>query len=174
TLTPETMPQIELLDHMPDYLKEVIAALRADATRSSRVKLEHSATAAGHGGQRLRLGFSLDSVVHEYGALRAAIVATAEEAGAATELRELEIVHDFLITGIANAVSAYTQQRDAQLSRQANEHSAFIAHELRDPLSSAGMAFEVLKAAGQLPLQNPAVDCLERGLRQTAELIDQS
>lgn len=34
-------------------------------------------TAAGHGAQRLRLGFSLDSVVREYGALRDAIVATA-------------------------------------------------------------------------------------------------
>jgi hypothetical protein len=42
-------------------------------------------------------------------------------------------------------------QRDAELLRQANEHFAFIAHELRDPLSSATMAFLLPKSKGQLP-----------------------
>ena len=46
----------------------VAAALRNDAGLSSvGPSPEQSATAAGHGEQRLRLGFSLDLVVREYG-----------------------------------------------------------------------------------------------------------
>jgi signal transduction histidine kinase len=175
TLAPESMPRIELLDHMPQFLQDIIAALRVDAGRTSPVRPEEdSPTAAGHGGQRLRLGFSLDSIVREYGALRTAIVATAGDAGIGIQIPELEILHDLLIAGIANAVSAYAQQRDAQFSRQANEHFAFIAHELREPLSSASLAFEVLKSTGQLPVQSRPVDCLYRGLQRTAELIDET
>jgi signal transduction histidine kinase len=175
TLAPESMPRIELLDDMPKFLQDIIAVLRTDAGRTAPVRAEQdSPNAAGHGGQRLRLGFSLDSIVREYGALRTAIVATAADAGIPIEIRELDILHDLLITGIANAVSAYAQQRDAQLARQANEHFAFIAHELRDPLSSASMAFGLLKSTGQLPVQSKTVDCLDRGLQRTAELIDET
>ena len=41
---------------------------------------------------------------------------------------------DGTITGIADAVTEYTRQRDAELQRQATEHFAFVAHELRNPL----------------------------------------
>src|ERR1700739_4619718 len=78
TLAPESMPRIELIDALPTFGKEVVAALREDeGLPLSCAVPEESATAAGHGGQRLRLGFSLDSVVREYGALRDAIVETA-------------------------------------------------------------------------------------------------
>jgi signal transduction histidine kinase len=174
-LAPESIPRIELLDDMPAFLHEIIAALRSRTQRNSPARSpENSPTAIGHGGQRLRLGFSLDSIVREYGALRTAIVDTAAGAGVDIEIGELDIVHGFLITGIANAVSAYTTQRDVELARQANEHFAFIAHELRDPLSAAKMAFELLKSTRQVPSEGFAVDCLERGLEQTTELVDQT
>src|SRR5687767_4982105 len=75
TLAPESMPVVELVDHLPSFLDEVIGALRQDAglTEAYR-KPWPSQSAAEHGEQRLRLGFSLDSVVREYGALRDALV----------------------------------------------------------------------------------------------------
>ena len=135
---------------------------------------DESTTAAGHGAQRLRLGFSLDSVVREYGALREAIVATARDAGAQPTLRELHVLFDSIVTGIAQAVTEYSRQRDAELQRQANEHFAFIAHELRDPLSAATSSFLFLKNSGQLPVGNRFVDSVERGLQRTRELVDQT
>lgn len=175
TLAPEGMPPLELVNHIPEFVEEIVSALRMDSGLSSRGPgPEESATAAGHGAQRLRLGFSLDAVVREYGALRDAIVATARDADAQLTFRELQVLFDAIITGIAHAVSEYTHQRDAELLRQANEHFAFIAHELRNPLSSATMAFQLLKEKGQLPAESRSVGAIERGLQRTSELIDQT
>jgi signal transduction histidine kinase len=175
TLAPESMPPMELVDHLPKFLAEIVAALREDMGLATvGPGPEDGTTAAGHGEQRLRLGFSLDSVVREYGALRSAIVATAERAGEQIGLREMQVLFDCVITGIAQAVSEYARQRDAELLRQANEHFAFVAHELRNPLSTAIMAFRQLKAKGQLPSEGRHVGAVERGLERTSELIDQT
>ncbi|MEO7033903.1 MAG: sensor histidine kinase [Polyangiaceae bacterium] len=175
TLAPMAMPSIELLDHLPNFLDEVVAALRDDAGLSSAGQsLHESRTAAGHGEQRLKLGFSLDSVVREYGVLRDAIVTTAIDAGEQVTFREIQVVFDCMITGIAHAVSEYARQRDAELLRQGNEHFAFIAHELRNPLTAAMLAFENLRAKGLLPTGGREVGALERGLQRTNELIDQT
>jgi signal transduction histidine kinase len=165
------MPASELVDHIPEFVDEIVFALQGDAGLPVP---EVGPTAAGHGAQRLRLGFSLESVVREYGALRDAIVDTARAAGAPITFRELQVLFDAIVDGIARAVAEYTRQRDAELSRQANEHFAFVAHELRDPLSSASTAFQLLKYKGQLPTEGRAVGALERGLVRATELIDQT
>jgi signal transduction histidine kinase len=173
--SPDSMPLLELVDHIPQFLDEIVAALRADAGLPPvGSTAEEGATASEHGAQRLRLGFSLDAVVREYGPLRDAIIASARDAGAELTIREMQIVFDAIVSGIAHAVSEYSRQRDAELLRQANEHFAFIAHELRDPLSSATMAFHVLKTEGRLPAESRAVGALERGLARTSELVDQT
>src|SRR6185295_19932811 len=80
TLAPDGMRPLELVDHIPQFVDEIIGALRDDAgvPRTDEIR-EEGATAAEHGAQRLRLGFSLDSVVREYGLLRDAIIAVARE-----------------------------------------------------------------------------------------------
>jgi len=171
TLAPQAMPAYELIDHIPEFVDEIVFALQADAGFAAP---DVGPTAAGHGAQRLRLGFSLESVVREYGVLRDAIVDTARAASATITFRELQILFDSIVDGIARAVAEYSRQRDAELSRQANEHFAFVAHELRDPLSSASTAFQLLKYKGQLPAEGRAVGALERGLLRATELIDQT
>jgi signal transduction histidine kinase len=174
-LAPENMPALELVDHIPAFVDEIVVALKSDSAVSSvDALLAESRTAAGHGGQRLRLGFSIDSVVREYGALRDAIVGTARDEDAEISFQELQVLFDCIVNGIAYAVTEYARQRDAELLRQGNEHFAFIAHELRNPLSSATVAFELLKNGGQLPAESRSVEALERSLRRTNELIDQT
>jgi signal transduction histidine kinase len=175
TIAPEAMRPIELVNHLPIFLDEIVSALREDAgLPSAGPSPEESATAAGHGQQRLRLGFSLDAVVREYGALRDAIVATARDASTQITFRELHVLSDAIISGIAHAVTEYTHQRDAELLRQANEHFAFIAHELRNPLSSSMMALHLLKAKGLITTEGQSVRALERGLRSATELVEQT
>jgi signal transduction histidine kinase len=175
TLAPETMSTFELVDHIPRFVEEIVTCLKANtkfispATTSKDTK-----TAAGHGAQRLRLGFSLDSVVREYGALSDAIISSATASGAEITVREFQVLFDAIIAGIAHAVTEYSHQRDAELLRQANEHFAFIAHELRDPLSSAMIAFKLLKTSGGLPENSRSVGAVERGLEQTSDLIDET
>jgi signal transduction histidine kinase len=168
-LASPALPAFEIIDHIPEFLNEIIASLRADAGLPPNVAVGESTTAAGHGAQRLRLGFSLDTVVREYGELHTAILTAASDVQEQPSFREAQIITDATIGGIATSVSEYTRQRDAESQRQANEHFAFIAHELRNPLSSALIAFDLLK--GKLPAQERLVGVLERGLHRANELV---
>jgi signal transduction histidine kinase len=166
SLHPEAMPHLQLLDHLPAFLDEIAEALRdQEGAEGSRI-------AAAHGVQRLGLGFSLDGVVREYGALQTAILAVAKAEGVAVQDWELDILFDCVITGIAEAVSEYQRQRDAELQRHTNEHFAFIAHELRNPLGSALAAIGMLERKGQLNGNDRFVLVLSRGLQRMHELID--
>ncbi len=84
------------------------------------------------------------------------------------------MLFDFTVGGIARAVSEYTAQRDADLQRQANEHFAFIAHELRNPLSAATSSFHALRLLKIVPDGHRTVEALGRGLDRASELVDQS
>jgi tetrahydromethanopterin S-methyltransferase subunit B len=117
TLVPSSMPVVELLDHLPHVLDGIIEALRDP--RVDTGPLESSpgpeGAAAIHGAQRLRLGFSLDAVVREYGVLREAITRTALESGATIQLSEHEIV--------ANAIVAGSRRRSRSMRGNATRSS---------------------------------------------------
>ena len=166
TLAPESLSPVELVDHVPDFLQELTASLRNGAGSDAE-----SASASDHGEYRLRQGFSLASVVREYGILIDAITATAKTAGVSVSAAEHERMFLFTTEGIARAVSEYSTQREADLRRQANEHFAFIAHELRSPLSAAMSFLEVMRLQEALP-EKTLANGLERNLKRTAELID--
>ncbi len=168
TLHPESMPNPELIDHLPLFISDVVDALRGAGS------IEESAHAADHGVQRLGLGFNLDTVVREYGVLRDCILEVAREARLAVTVGEYQILFDCVITGISEAVCEYARQREAEMHRQATEHFAFIAHELRNPLSSSVLALNVLGAKGTLPEGDRSVVVLQRGLARMHELIEHS
>jgi signal transduction histidine kinase len=166
SLHPEAMPHPQLIDHLPAFLAEIGQAMR------DREGPEGSRVAAEHGEQRLGLGFSLDGVVREYGALRDAILAVASAQQVTVRDSEQQVLFDCIITGIAEAVSEYQRQRDAELQRHMNEHFAFIAHELRNPLGSALAAVTMLERKGQLNTSERFAQVLTRGLTRMLELID--
>ncbi|MGE3453772.1 MAG: ATP-binding protein [Kofleriaceae bacterium] len=175
TIAPDRISRAELTDHMPEVIEGLIIALRMPLDPSSDlVAAALRGPAEKHGIQRLRLGFSLDAVVREYGALRNAMVETAEAAGYMPTIGELNHVFDCVINGIADAVAEYAQQRNAEASRQHNEHVAFIAHELRNPLTSAMTALELLRFKQQLPPESRATAALGRALRSMHEVVDHS
>jgi signal transduction histidine kinase len=175
TIAPESMLTAELVDHLPGFLEEIIAALRAEAGLPTVEQVpEESETASGHGEQRLRLGFSLDAVVREYGALRDAIVETCLAAGTSITLAELQSVFSSTIVGISRAVSEYARQRDAEIQRQHNEHVAFLAHELRNPLSTAMFAIDMLHMKGDLRPDNRTAHALTTSVKQMRELVEHS
>jgi signal transduction histidine kinase len=167
TLHPVAMPRAALVDHLPLFLDEVIEALRLEEAS------ETSPTAAVHGGQRLELGFNLDGVVREYGALGDAIVDVANARQAPLTARDYRVLSTCITTGIAEAVAQYARQRDAELQRQANEHFAFIAHELRNPLGAALMAVNLLRTK-QLFSQERTAQVLDRSLTRMHQLIEES
>jgi signal transduction histidine kinase len=168
TLHPESMPRVELVDHLPGFIEQLALKLR------NRHAVDAAEIAEDHGAQRLALGFSLDSVVREYGAMRVAILAVAKSAGITISSHEYEVIFDTVISAIAGAVSEYARQRDAEMQRQATEHFAFVAHELRNPLSSAILALTSLEKRNLLDMSDRATKALDHGLRSVHELIDHS
>jgi signal transduction histidine kinase len=165
-VTAASLPHAELLDHMPAFVDEIIRALFPDAVPLPPM----SVNAEEHGEQRLGLGFDVAEVVREYGALHECILEIAGEAGLVISRREQEVIVRWLNGGIADAVAQYVKQRDLELQRQSSEHLGFIAHELRNPLGTARLAFHRLR---QTELsEGRTVDMLDRSLRRTAEMID--
>ncbi len=171
TLTPGPLTKLELIDHLPGFLDEVITIL----ARAANGKEAHSQTptAAEHGVQRLRLGFNLESLVREYGMLRRSIVAIASQDSVELNREDLDVLFECLISGIADAVTQYSEEREADRRRQSSEHFGFIAHELRNPLSTAMLALRSLRERSLLPANRQA-DILDRAMKRMQGLIEHS
>jgi signal transduction histidine kinase len=161
-----SLPRAELLDHIPAFVDELTRALYPEAVPLPAT----SAHAEEHGEQRLSLGFDVGEVVREYGMLHESILQVAKEARFVIGPRDQEVVVKWLNGGIADAVAQYVKQRDVELQRQSSEHLGFVAHELRNPLNAARLAFLRLRRTELT--ESRTVEMVERGLRRTAEMID--
>jgi signal transduction histidine kinase len=157
----------ELLDHIPSFVDEIIAALYPGALSLP----SSSAHASEHGAQRLRLRFDVSEVVREYGLLHECIVEVAQESGLQLTNAEERVVVGWLTAGIADALDQYVRRRDEEVERETSEHLGFIAHELRNPLSAARVAVQRLRN-DELLAGGRTVELLERSLRRMADLID--
>ncbi len=98
-----------------------------------------------HGTELLRLGYTLSHVVHAYGAMCQSITqlaATKHLIITASEFRDLNLCLDVAIAG---AVTQYQSIRNTQESSREVEHLGFLAHELRNALSTVMMAIELIR-----------------------------
>ena len=157
----------ELLDRIPAFVDEIIAALYPEAVPLPSA----SGNAEEHGAQRLRLHFDVAEVVREYGLLHECILEIAGDAGAEISLDDQQTIARWLNTGVADAVAQYVRRRDQEQERETAEHLGFIAHELRNPLSAARAALQRLRNR-ELSAGGRAVDLLERSLRRASEMIN--
>jgi signal transduction histidine kinase/CheY-like chemotaxis protein len=115
-LPPPGVAHSLLVDHLPAFLEEVAFELRR--VSSVRVSLDAegtSATARRHGRQRWAVGYDLETLIREYGILRHCLLETLREAGAQPSIDEFDVLAKCLSVGVAEAVSEYIRQRDAQL-----------------------------------------------------------
>jgi len=158
----------ELLDRIPAFVDEIIAALYPDAAPLPSA----SAHASEHGAQRLGLHFDVAEVVREYGLLHECILELAGDSGLQISLKDQQIVLKWVNSGIADALAQYMKRRDEELERQTSEHLGFIAHELRNPLSVARTAVYRLQSIETTTGSKRAVELLDRSLRRTTDMID--
>jgi signal transduction histidine kinase len=118
---------------------------------------------------RVRSGFDIGQLIHEFAVLRGVIRGVARERGEES-LGVEALLADVLDAAVGEAVKAYVEARDYEARRTQAENIAFLTHELRNPLSSA-----MLAAAG-LRQRASGVDAqlaaLERSHRRLEELID--
>jgi signal transduction histidine kinase len=138
---------------------------------------EMSGTASEHGRELLRHGYSIDEVVHDYGDLCQAITDLAYERKEIIDADEFRTVNRCLDNAIATAVVGFTSQRDFQVADQQTQdvgrRLGFLAHELRNHLTTATLALNILKS-GDVGLTGATGQILDRSLRGLCNLIDRS
>ncbi len=140
---------------------------------SSNPPEELLVAAAEHGKEFLRLGYSVSHVVHAYGAMCQAITELATIKGANISSSEFNILNGCLDVAIAAAVSEFQfRSVEANEAREV-QHLGFLAHELRNALSSATLAQEMIKA-GLVGTGGSTAAVLEANLSRMRHLIDRS
>jgi signal transduction histidine kinase len=130
-------------------------------------------TAASHGKEFLRLGYSLSHVVHAYGAMCQAITELATEKSANISPNEFNILNGCLDVAIAAAVSEFQFTSNLASEEREIQHLGFLTHELRNALSSATVAHEMIKA-GLVGTGGSTATVLEANLSRMRHLIDRS
>jgi signal transduction histidine kinase len=161
-----------LRDGLPHYLTALAGLLSGDAVRSLNVSAEPawSNVAREHGVTRVRIGFDINQLVHEFIILRQTIRQVGIERGNWDDGVE-SILADMLDAAVAASVSAYVDARDYDARKKQAEAIAFLTHELRNPLSTATLSASQLRAAAT-PAQAPALDTLDRSHQRLGGLID--
>ena len=138
---------------------------------------EMGVSATVHGGELLGLGYTVDQVVHDYGDLCQAITHLAVERDAPFSVDQFRTLNRCLDNAIADAVTEFAAQRDVEVAkRQAeeeNERLGFLAHELRNHLHVAKLAFAALES-GRLPVGGSTGAVLRRSLNSMEGLIAHS
>ena len=165
-----------LNDHMPLWIGQLASAMESIA-RAGHDQGAADATPPIHGLQRFEDGFDIAEVVAEYNILRDCVHQLAEELE--IELRgrgrrELDRQFD---DAIAGAVKAFAESQAREVQRRRAEHLAFVAHDLRTPLSAITFCIHILEqrlpAAGKDPEGTRLLRTLARGAKQLDTLVSQ-
>lgn len=133
-----------LNDHIPDLLEELACELEvcSDETMIEGLK-ENPIT---HGLDRLRLGFDIEEVVAEYNALRGVVQDLIERHDLRLRGVVNRTINRVIVVSIGLAVKTYATQKALEIQQRREEHLAFVAHDLRSPLSAIAMAAKLLGA----------------------------
>jgi signal transduction histidine kinase len=189
--------EAELQHGIPQFLEQLIRTLRIEektvrahgdpvsasseegkisgASEPSRTPAssEIGQTAAKHGNELLLRGFTVDQVVHDYGDLCQAVTALALESNAPVTTDEFRTLNRCLDNATADAVTEYSRQRDQHMTAEGNERLGVFAHELRNLLTAATLAFSAIKR-GDVAIGGATGAVLDRSIAGMRALVDRS
>jgi len=161
----------ELQNGVPLFLTQLAEVLRDEEAGRQYVPTDIGSGGAHHGRDLLALGFTVSQVVHDYGDICQAITELAVEQDAPITTQEFHTLNRCLDTAIAEAVTEH-----ARLTAQARyaddaERSGYTAHENRDLLNTAILAFETLKR-GTVAINGSTGAVLGRSLIAMRDLVN--
>jgi signal transduction histidine kinase len=158
---------------VPLFLTQLSETLRLEATAAPFPADAIGAAAARHGGDLLRLGFTVSQVVHDYGDICQTITALAVEQSAPVSVEEFHTLNRCLDTAIAEAVTEHARVTGEARAAEEIERLGHAAHELRDSLNAAILAFHTLKR-GVVAINGSTGAVLGRSLMSLREVIDRT
>jgi len=133
-----------LNDHIPQLLAELASALRAGSGESIAEALLDASPPA-HGLQRVKDAFDIEEVVAEYNILRGCIHDLAARNGLSMQGRPFHVLNRVLDGAIGSAVGAFATQKALEVQHRREEYLAFVAHDLRTPLTAISLSARVLE-----------------------------
>jgi signal transduction histidine kinase len=164
-----------LNDHIPSLLDELAVELERKSDQTIPEAL-NEVSSVGHGLQRVHDAFDIEEVVAEYNILRGCIHDLADESGLKLQGKPFRIMNRVLDHAIGLALATYATQRALDVQRRREEYLAFVAHDLRTPLSAIALAGRVLELT--LPAQvagsetSQILTALRRSVKQLEGLVN--
>jgi signal transduction histidine kinase len=173
--------EAELKDGVPLFLRQLETILRREQVTTARPGVaaeigagsEMGESASRRGGELRHAGFSIAQVVQGYGDICQAITDLADELHAPITADEFRTLNRCLDEVIAEAVTEFARQRDRSVASDNTERLGIFAHELRNLLNNALLAYEALKT-GTLGIGSNTGLMLGRALLGLRDLIDSS
>ena len=163
-----------LNDHIPQFLGELVSALQSGSGETTPDAL-HEGSPQAHGSQRFEDGFDIVEVVAEYSILRGCIHDLAERNGVTLQGTPFHVVNKVLDGAIGSAIETFATQRALDVQRRREDYLAFVAHDLRTPLSAISMAAAVLEhklpELSAIPVTAQMLKTLRRNVQHLEALI---
>jgi signal transduction histidine kinase len=163
-----------LNDHVPELLVEMAQLLCDHAGDAIEDTLLQGSPPI-HGRQRQHDGFDISEVVAEYHELRGCVYELAEENNIVLRGRSLQIVNRVIDEAIGLAVQTFATERALEVQQRRAEQLAFVAHDLRTPLSAVRLAADYLELTLNEKISSTdaaeMIQILKRNVQQLGDLI---
>ena len=183
-LSPTEIPLA--LDHgVPLFLQQLVETLRLEQTEPPSAAYESKPSPAAtdigraatvHGAELLRLGYSVDQVVHDYGDVCQAITELAGELDERISIGEFRTLNRCLDNAIADAVTSFGRARQVLLDDQAEtleQRLHYFSLDHRRLVDIALQAYDVIKS-GQVGATGATGKLLFRTLEELRTLADRT
>jgi signal transduction histidine kinase len=163
----------ELEQAIPLFLDQLIDILQQKLTGGGGPDSGFERDATRHGAEMLRRGFTVAQVVHDYSDLCQSISTRAVALNVPITNEEYRILNNCLDEATAAAVTEFLRQRESAVSHEEIERLGRLAHEQRNLLNAAMLAFQVLRN-GNVGIGGSTGAVLGRSLMGLREIIDRS
>lgn len=171
---PDRCADEELLPTIRNFVDEIIKAERHEAGLPDRSALPGDTEEARLIGEHcFRCGFKINQVVEDYGTFSQVIADIADEHQVELDARSYRVLNKCLDSGLAQAISTYYDLSLARGQQEFAEWLGFLAHELRNSLASAVLAYGFIRT-GSVSLDSRTARVLERSLNQLESLVSQT
>ena len=169
---------VQLKQGLPLFFSQLIDELKRvqesnGNQNKKKIEKEMSYEGGKHGAELLRLGYTITHVVHAYGSMCQSITQLATSKDSNISNQEFHDLNRCLDTAIAGAVEEFQLQRNHYATNRDAEHLGFLAHELRNALTSIKISLEMIEL-GKVGFSGSTAEVLKRGIRRMDDLITRS
>ena len=160
----------ELSSGVPLFLDQLVDTLRRPPSWNVD---SIGRSGAVHGAALLGLNYTVEQVVHDYGDICQAVTELAAEIDAPITVDEFHTLNRCLDDAIAGAVTEHVRLRERSMVDGETERLGVFAHELRNRIAAAQLAFLAIKG-GRAPISGSVAAVVARSLRGMTELVNRA